>query len=249
MTAQPTARDLAREMLRQAVVDAKRQGPRQTKPRRRLTTTVSTIGRDPERFDTVLERVAAAYGWGQPSLGGQITAAWPQLVGDDTTHGTPEHYDPDTRTLHIRPVSSTAATWWRLNTPRLITTINAGLNGTEGIASIRVLPPGAQPATRHPAAAHNGTPAPTPAPAGSISVIRPAAPVEPSRGYQAAREALQATKPTNGSQDRPEGHAFAGAYGWYREPEAAFSEAVEAQRREEVRARMAGQRSRLADSA
>ncbi|HEY5834946.1 DciA family protein [Streptomyces sp.] len=154
---QPAGADLARMMLNLARAEARKRGttPAKRTPasrgRRRAT---FGAGRDPQSLGNVIDQLAETFGWRRPSAGAQIVIRWAELAPDAARLGSPERYDPDTRTLYLRPVSTTAATQLRLTARQVAAMLNAR-TGTETVATVKVLPPGS------PTHMHTGAAEPT----------------------------------------------------------------------------------------
>ena len=138
---QTSGADLARQMLRRAQADARTRpaGPTKRKPARRRAERGS--GRDPLKFDGILEHLADTYGWRRPSAAGLITARWPQLMPHLAELAAPERYDTDTRTLHLRPATAAAATKLRWEAAAIAAALNEAV-GEGTVAAVKVLPPG-----------------------------------------------------------------------------------------------------------
>ncbi|MFJ1993036.1 DciA family protein [Streptomyces asiaticus] len=138
---QTSGADLARQMLRRAQADARNRpaGPAKRRPTRRRAERGN--GRDPLKFDGILEHLADTYGWKRPSAAGLITARWPQLMPHLAKHAAPERYDTDTRTLHLRPATQAAATKLRWEANAIAAALNAAV-GEGTVAAVKVLPPG-----------------------------------------------------------------------------------------------------------
>jgi hypothetical protein len=220
---QPAGPDLARQLLRQARADAKARGnnPKAAKRLRSIRSGTAS-GRDPARFEDILEQLAVAYDWKRPSASGVLMARWPQLAPDLAKHCTPERYDPDTRTLHLRPVSHAAATQLRLQAARIAADLNQAV-AADTVATIRVLPPGP---SRTPMADQD-----SPAPARPAAVDQPArARADAAPGYRRALAAAQegrAAAPGDPHQELRDKH-FADVRGTLREPQTAFTDGAAA---------------------
>lgn len=222
---QPTGGpDLARQVLRQARAAAKAQGtaPKTKRPVRRRVDRGS--GRDPALFGGILEQLAIAYDWKRPTAGGTLMATWPELLGTDAARISPERYDADTRTLHVRPHSSATATWARWNATSLAGRLNDRV-GAGTVAHVRVLPPGPPPAA---APAAEPTPAPHP-PAPAVAGPQRSRADAPA-GFHQAHAALEAgrTRTTTTADEQLVDRYFGDAHGWLREPQSAFTDSAAA---------------------
>ncbi|MCU1613694.1 MAG: hypothetical protein JWO98_1234 [Frankiales bacterium] len=213
---EPSGADLARQMLRQAAADARQRptGPAKKPVRRRVP---RGGGRDPQTFGGILDELATAYGWKRPSAGGLLMARWPQVAPGLARHCTPDRYDPDTRVLHLRPVSNAAATKLRMEATRIAAALNDAV-GPDTVAAVRVLPVGAPTRTAEPAGLEPATKPRTTEP--SVRTRAEAAP-----GYHRALEAAQAGR-TEAAEDPDQemrDRYFADVRGVLREPEEAFT--------------------------
>ncbi|MFD8516504.1 DciA family protein [Streptomyces antimycoticus] len=213
---QSSGADLARQMLRRAQADARNRptGPAKRKPTRRRAE--RGAGRDPLKFDGILEHLADTYGWRRPSAAGLITARWPQLMPHLAQHAIPERYDTDTRTLHLRPANPAAATKLRWEATAIAAALNAAV-GTDTVAAVKVLSPGPSradrpgPAEAAEPAEHRDEPAP-------VRTRDDAAP-----GYHQARAAISRETPA-GQKPRLQRDWGTGDFAWLREDEEAFTD-------------------------
>lgn len=212
--------DLARQMLRRAQADARNKpaGPARRKPTRRRAERGS--GRDPLKFDGILEQLADTYGWRRPSAAGLITARWPQLMPHLAEHAAPERYDTDTRTLHLRPATAAAATKLRWEAAAITTALNERV-GSGTVAAVKVLPPGPIPHTGNAVNADSGLAAQAEEPA-PVRTRDDAAP-----GFHQTLAAISHTPPA-GQKPRLERDWGTGEYAHLREPAERFTDAVAA---------------------
>lgn len=220
---QPAGADLARQALNQARAAARARGqqPVKAKVRRRVRATFGD-GRDPVGLGSVLDKLADDFGWRRPSAGARIIVDWPKLVPEIAELAIPERYDADSRTLHVRPVSHTAAAQVRLHAARLVAVVNER-SGAETVAAVRVLPPGAPRTTAATAPApESGS---TPAPAGP-PVAKTRAEASPGLLDALAIAAQQRGTPPVDPQQELRDRYFAEGRGTLRESPAAFTDAV-----------------------
>ena len=150
----------------------------------------------------------------KPSMNGaQAVIRWTDYAGQAAALASPERYDAETGTLHIRPVSPAAAAALRWQANQLATAANTAL-GTEAVRHIRVLTPG--PArTTTPPALENEQPEPTTTERPQVRTELPAV-VRTAR--QAMREQRAHTTTTDPQQEQHDRH-FATSRGSLREPE------------------------------
>ncbi|MGV9342849.1 DciA family protein [Streptomyces sp. NPDC003688] len=151
-TPQVSGVDLARVALRQARESAKKRGDGEARaPRRRQTMAVRRDGREPSGFAAVLAGLLADRAWDLPAAGGTVMDRWPDIAASIApqlpSHVSAVSYNPATRQLDLLPDSPAYATQLRLNTARIIATVNSSV-GTDAVHTIRVLPAGAAPAPR-----------------------------------------------------------------------------------------------------
>lgn len=141
---EPTGIDLARVVLRAARQNARRSSPSAQKaPALRHGRRDRADGRDPVGLGAALARLIEDRAWDVPVQGGSVLEQWPSIAGDDlAAHVRAVHFDPDTRTLDLRPDSPAYRTQIRLLAPRLLDRIG-DLLGTDAVRRIRDLPPGA----------------------------------------------------------------------------------------------------------
>jgi predicted nucleic acid-binding Zn ribbon protein len=142
---QPTGVDLARVVLRAARQNARRRSSpsAQKAPAPRHGRRDRADGRDPVGLGTALARLIEDRAWDVPVQGGSVLEEWPSIAGDDlAAHVRAVHFDPDTRTLDLRPDSPAYRTQIRLLAPRLLDRIREHL-GTDVVRRIRDLAPGA----------------------------------------------------------------------------------------------------------
>lgn len=148
-TPQVSGVDLARVALRQAREAAKKRGDSEARaPRRRQTTAVRRDGREPSGFAAVLAGLMADRAWELPAAGGTVMDRWPDIAATIApqlpSHVSAVAYNPATRQLDLLPDSPAYATQLRLNTARIIATVNHAV-ATDAVHTIRVLPAGAAP--------------------------------------------------------------------------------------------------------
>ncbi|BDT39643.1 DciA family protein [Streptomyces yaizuensis] len=159
--------DLARVALQQARLAARNSGGEARAPRRRRATAVKRDGREPSGFAAVLAGLMADRAWELPAAGGSVLDQWPDIAGAVAPqlphHVTAVAFHPETGQLDLRPDSPAYATQLRLITARIVATANSTV-GTDAVRTVRVLPPGAAPASRTaseaPAAAPDASQAP-----------------------------------------------------------------------------------------
>ncbi|MFE1767283.1 DciA family protein [Streptomyces angustmyceticus] len=226
--------DLAMQALRQARAAAKAQP---SKPRRHPTTKRADrgSGRDPKPVADLLDQLAVAYNWQRPSAAGLIMARWDRIAPQLADRAVPEHFDAETRTLHLRPVHATAAATLRWEAPRIPAALNKAV-GSDAIANVKILQPGPP---RHAAAVRSQAPEPTPAtapPAAAWDLPEP--PAAFREALSAVRQA-QAARREDPAQEIRDRH-FADTRGTLREPHAAFTEAQAQQEYLEQQARPRG---------
>lgn len=205
--------DLARQLLRQQIADAKRRGATTKAPRPKRKRARYNDGRDPKPLESVLEQLADTHGWKRPSTAGRIAIAWERLMGERAGRIAPARFDAEARVLHLRPASPAAGAWARLNAPRILEVLRAEF-GTDAPNDLRILAPGPieTPALERPAAPRPTLPArvrPTPAP-------KPAGYLEARAANDAARAAAE--DPRRELRDR----YFADIRNTLREPVEAF---------------------------
>ncbi|MFD7922586.1 DciA family protein [Streptomyces sp. NPDC059740] len=141
MSPTATGADLARQAFRAARVASKQQPPSRKERVKRMRKDQKRLG-DPLAFSDVLDQLAAANGWEKPSAGGQITARWHRVAPPEYAGlAAPERYDAETQTLHLRPVTTAAATKLRWDGPKLAAALNAAV-GDGTVKQVRVLAPG-----------------------------------------------------------------------------------------------------------
>ncbi|MDX3232929.1 DUF721 domain-containing protein [Streptomyces sp. ME19-01-6] len=213
----PGGADLARQMLRRAQADARTRptGPAKRKPVRRRAERGN--GRDPLRFDGILEHLADTYGWRRPSAAGLITARWPQLMPHLAEHAAPERYDTDTRTLYLRPATTAAATKLRWEAAGITTALNEAV-GDGTVHAVKVLPPGPITPAGNAAAADPG-PAERPEEPAPVRTRDDAAP-----GFHQTLAAINRTPPA-GQKPRLQREWGTGEYAHLREPAERFTDA------------------------
>ena len=217
---QTSGADLARQMIRRAQADARTRpaGPTTRRPTRRREERGN--GRDPLKFDGILEHLADTYGWRRPSAAGLITARWPQLMPHLAELAAPERDDTDTRTRHLRPTTAAAATKLRWEARAIATALNEAV-GEGTVAAVKVLSPG--PAR----AAHPGpSDATAPAPAErSVEPPRVRTRDDACPGYHHALAAINHTPPA-GQKPRLQRDWGTGEYAHLREAPERFADAV-----------------------
>ncbi|WP_217200854.1 DciA family protein [Streptomyces buecherae] len=99
--------------------------------------------------------------WERPAAGGSVLGQWPDIAGAVAPQ-LPHHvaavaFHPETGQLDLRPDSPAYATQLRLITARIVATANRTV-GTDAVRTVRVLPPGAAPASRSASEAPAATP-------------------------------------------------------------------------------------------
>lgn len=213
----PRGADLARQALNVARAEARRRGSAaasKPKPRRRAA---AGGGRDPQPVKNVIDQLADEFGWKRPSAGAQIVIRWAELVPDLARLAVPERYDPETRTLHLRPVSPAAATQLRLTAGR-IPAVLAERTGADTVTKVNVLPPGRpREATVIPAAPQRAVAPPARSRDDASDGLRNALDIA-----AAARDRGPAADPQQDLRDR----YFADVRGTLRELATAFTDAV-----------------------
>ena len=180
---QPVGADLARMMLHRAQADARNKSTGPKKPKR-VRRTAPGSGREPQKFGGILDVLAAEHNWKQPTAGGSIIARWPQLLPQYAPLCTPDRYDADTRTLHLRAVSPTAAAKLRWEVRGITEALNRAVGGGT-VTAVKVTQYGAQP-RRDAAQDAPETPAPRPA-----AERAPRTRADASQGFHRALAALQ----------------------------------------------------------
>lgn len=218
-TPPPAGAHLARQMLNIARAEARKRGTGPTKrPKTRRRVTL-TGGRDPQSVGSVLDQLADSFGWTRPSAGAQVIIRWGELAPDLVRYASPERYDAETRTLHLRPVSPAAATHLRMNAPRIVADLNERSRNSTTISALRILSPG-RPSVQTNAASEDPAPRREPP--------EPRTRAEASAGLIAAQQVIAAHRdrdhadPTQETRDR----YFGDIRGTLREPEQAFTDAV-----------------------
>lgn len=215
--------DLAMQALRQARAAAKAQP---SKPRRRPTTkrVDRGSGRDPKPVADLLDQLAVAYNWQRPSAAGLIMARWDRIAPQLADRAVPEHFDAETRTLHLRPVHATAAATLRWEAPQIPAALNKAV-GSDAIAKVKILQPGS---SRNATSVRSQAPEPAPPTAPPTATLElPEPPAAFREALSAVRQA-QAARCDDPAQEIRDRH-FADIRGTLRESPAAFTEA-EAQR-------------------
>ncbi|MFE7951562.1 DUF721 domain-containing protein [Streptomyces sp. NPDC057426] len=180
--------DLARQALLAAREQAKKNGARQTKPKRR-TTIVARDGREPLAFGKAIGMMMTERGLVAPAVGGSVLAQFdhvlaavaPELVG----HVRAVKVDADTGRLDVVPDAPAYGTKVRWISAKLIATVNEQVTGAN-VRALYVLPPA--PRTTATTSAAAGDPASrSAAPAGLVKTRETA-----SAGYRRALEAHRA---------------------------------------------------------
>jgi hypothetical protein len=184
MPSEPTGIDLARQAFNAARANAREKAsqPATRRPTARARRTRGA-GREPTSLGTVIDQLAADFGWRKPSAGAQAVIRWAEIAPDLAGLAAPERYDPGTRTLHLRPVTGAAGAHLRFLAPTLPDRINQHV-GPGTVTTVRILPPG--PAPRHEAGIPR-PPAPEPGPVRTRETASP--------GYHRALTAHQTSKP------------------------------------------------------
>lgn len=223
--------DLAMQALRQARAAAKTQP---SKSRRRPTTRRADrgSGRDPKPVADLLDQLAVTYNWQRPSAAGLIMARWDRIAPQLADRAVPEHFDAETRTLHLRAVHATAAATLRWEAPQIPAALNKAI-GSDAIAKVKVLQPGS---SRTAASVRSQVPEPAPATAPPTAAWElPEPPAAFREALSAVRQA-QAVRREDPGQEVRDRH-FADIRGTLREPSAAFTEAQAQQEHLERQAR------------
>lgn len=220
--AQQGTGDLARQMLRQQIAAVRQRGPvAAVQPTKRRRARFND-GRDPIGLGDAITQLTADRAWEMPVAGANVIEQWPQIAPELAGRVVAERWDAERRCLHLRPSSPAYGTQLRLLAPQLVARINAKAVGVQ-VASIRVLPPGADGAGEP--ASVPGPRQPTPAEA------RTAAPVKTVEdgcaGYQGVRAIILAAKQEREEHAAARDRHFAAHRNWLREPEDAFTDAVE----------------------
>ncbi|WP_333732562.1 DciA family protein [Streptomyces sp. IBSBF 3010] len=184
--------DLARVALHQAREAAKKRGNSEARAPRHRQRVVQRDGREPSGFAAVLQGLMAERAWELPATGGTVLDRWPDIAAAVAPQ-LPDHvvavaFHPETGQLDLRPDSPAYATQLRLISARIVTAANESA-GTGAVRSIRVLAPGAAPATRpaQPMPTSPTAPAPPDAPVKTRETASP--------GFRQALAAHQAVTP------------------------------------------------------
>ncbi|MEW1754158.1 DciA family protein [Streptomyces angustmyceticus] len=224
--------DLAMQALRQARAAAKNQP---SKPRRRPT--IKRVdrgsGRDPKPVADLLDQLAVTYNWQRPSAAGLIMARWDRIAPQLADRAVPEHFDAETRTLHLRPVHATAAATLRWEAPQIPAALNQAV-GSDTIAKVKILQPG--PPLRNASAVRSQDPEPVPATAAPAVAWELQEPPAAFREALSAVRQAQAARRDDPAQEIRDRH-FADIRGTLRESPAAFTEAQAQQEHLEQQAR------------
>lgn len=134
--------DLARAALQSAREHAKsRQKPRRQARRRRGWSGPRADDRDPQRFGSLLARIASDRGWSGRLAGGEVFGRWRSLVGEDIA----EHTNPvalQDGELTVQAESTAWATQLRLLQRQILKRIADGV-GRDVVRRIKVQGPAA----------------------------------------------------------------------------------------------------------
>lgn len=214
-----SGKDLARQALlaARAAAAARPNQPTRRKPTPRRRT--RSAGRDPMPLGGIVTDLNQAYEWNVSLDGGTLHDRWARVCPELVGKVAPEHYDPGTRTLHLRPASHAYGAQLRLLGGQLAKRLNDAV-GQQVVARIRVLPPGALP---------QATPRQVPdRPASGPQNAAPRTRDEASPGYHRALAAARETRPQ--PAESPDAQAadryFADIRSTLREPTEAFTKAA-----------------------
>lgn len=213
--------DLARVALHNAREAARRRGAEPAAKRRSKTRQgrgpVRGDGREPVGLGGALSALMASRAWETPVAGGGVLADWPAIAPELAAHVTAVAHDAESGRLDLLPDSPAWATQLRLTSASLVTRIGRQV-GPGVVRSIHVLPPGATCAGPVPVSE-----AIAPAAAAPAAVE----PREPSAGYRLAMETLRATKPADTTAPAVRAAMQRQNAAMAREPEEAFTPALD----------------------
>jgi predicted nucleic acid-binding Zn ribbon protein len=182
---QPTGVDMARAALAAARAAAKtRPTQPQKKPRSRRT--ARTGGREPMGLGATLQAMMTERGWEPPEPGGSIIDQWPTIAPELVGKVTAEHFEHDTGTLRLRPVSDAYATQLRLFGPQILRRIHEK-SGSRSVRALKILAPGTAPETAQADVLEQPSAATVEAPVRTRETASP--------GYRAALEAALTHRP------------------------------------------------------
>ncbi|MGW6602442.1 DciA family protein [Streptomyces sp. NPDC055036] len=139
--------DLARVALRAAMEAARKNGAGQkAKKKPRAHAAVRRDGREPMGLGAAIGALVTERAWELPAAGATLRERWAAITPELAGHVAAVSYDADSGQLTVCPESSAWATKARLEQTSVIAAANKAAGRTV-VRALRVLPPGAVPAT------------------------------------------------------------------------------------------------------
>ncbi|MFE2609463.1 DciA family protein [Streptomyces mirabilis] len=139
--------DLARVALRAAMEAARKNGAgHKVKKKPRAVTAVRRDGREPMGLGAAIGALVTERAWELPAAGATLRERWAAIAPELAGHVAAVSYDADSGQLTVCPESSAWATKARLEQTCVIAAANKAAGRTV-VRALRVLPPGAVPAT------------------------------------------------------------------------------------------------------